>query len=871
MTEKEMGLYKLAKYTNLEIVMEAQVQSSGANQARLMEKYKKNKGSIKQQALAMKVVFAVMLLFVAALPITTYFQVRDMLNNPSVIPDSVLIPGSILFGSFNLMQLLYLIMLGMFAIGAMMSGDTFRWYETLPLSKKRLRKLGFMTVFRNLDVGLITMILAFPIIIFAVSLNILLALVAAVISIINVLFSFSLLVLIAGKISRVLTISNAGSKKATLIRIFTMLSYMVVIFSASFFVQWIVTSAGAFFDLMLSLDISPIANIITSLIPIPFSSGYLLIMAMEPLSFTPILWVSTLFGIGLSILLTFFTYRRALRAMRTVTSSASLEAKHSSSSKKISEKPIEVLIEPRTPIKAYIRKDLSTATRDIQTFMFIIMPLVFPLMVLIPILISSTGLGESFLDDYVVIWAFVTLYQPMISMMLTSGFLNMEDTGASILSSLPISTREQAKAKLLLMGSIQTISFFLPIVMFVGNPEFLSYLWTFISYYPVVLTLLLSMFQMKIRFFGRMKYKFVVEEFTPEKKVTKWIIMGVVQHLIYFAFNFMGGILLIFFGPSMMFAATCIGGILALGVLFLSFNSMFQKVWGKSQTISIREIFRKHPLFGTVTLLVLYAGFLFLPGFIELPLIFIIEYIPIPVVFLIDFFVTFGVMALLWLLFVRRSLGLPNGKESLKEYTKTIGLKPDRKIVRNIFLGIGCSIIYFISTYITGNIFGTYIFDLDVIFGAPGSSVSFLGWFLFIYMLIPGIWEEVSFRGVMMKLNMRKYSQRTVLIVVSILFGLFHYFNLLAGNDLVITGVQVIYAALLGFLFGYLFIKTKSLIPSIILHYLIDSLGQLFTYVQFDSIVDLALFAIIGVGIIPSVLGILLVKLVVKEKPRKIM
>jgi membrane protease YdiL (CAAX protease family) len=137
-------------------------------------------------------------------------------------------------------------------------------------------------------------------------------------------------------------------------------------------------------------------------------------------------------------------------------------------------------------------------------------------------------------------------------------------------------------------------------------------------------------------------------------------------------------------------------------------------------------------------------------------------------------------------------------------------------------------------------------------------------------MLIPGIWEEVSFRGVISTLNLRKYSRTTVLIVVSLLFGLFHLINLLAGNNLVLTGVQVIYAALLGFLFGYLFIKTKSLIPSIILHYLIDSLGQLFVYVSFDNTVDLVLFAIIGVGIVPSVLGVLLVKLVVKKEPRQL-
>jgi len=364
-----------------------------------------------------------------------------------------------------------------------------------------------------------------------------------------------------------------------------------------------------------------------------------------------------------------------------------------------------------------------------------------------------------------------------------------------------------------------------------------------------------------------MKYKFVVEEFTPERKITKWFIMIAVQILIFLAFNFLGGILLLFFNAEIMFIVTFIGGFIALGVLFLSHNSMFPKVQGKRQTISIREIFRKHPLFGTVNLLVLYAGFLILPGFIELPLFLIIKDISFIVLLFIDFFVVFGVMALLWLLFVRRSLGLPNGKESLKDYVKTIGLKPDSKIVRNIFLGIGCSIIYFISTFITGNIFGNYIFDLDVIFGNPGTSISIYGWFLFVVMLIPGIWEEVSFRGVISTLNLRKYSRTTVLIVVSILFGLFHFFNLLAGNPLVITGIQVIYAALLGFLFGYLFIKTKSLIPSIILHYLIDSLGQLFTYVSFDSMIDLVLFAIIGVGIIPSVLGILLVKLVVKKEP----
>jgi len=867
MAKKDLGLYKLAKYTNLEIVMESQVLSSGANQARLLEKYKKNKSTIRQQAVAIKIAYAVMLFVVVGLPISAYFQVIISFSNTEIPPESVLLPGSIIFGAYFFMQVVYLTMLGMFAIGAMMSGDVFRWYETLPISEEKLRKLGFMTVFHNMDVGIIIMILAFPVTMFVLSLNIILALVAALISVINVMFSFSILVLIAGRISRVLKVSEAASKKATLIRVFTMLSYVIVIMSASFLVQWIMISAGDFFLSLTSSEIPYIINFIIGLIPFPFAPGYLITMAIEPSSFSLSLWIPVILGMVLFALLTLFTYKKALKAMRTVTSSTSIEIKQAKSIKKTPEKPVEVLIEPKTPIKAYIRKDLSTATRDMQTFMFLIMPLILPLMMVSVLLITPTGLGASFFDDYILIWALLTLYQPMISMMLTSGFLNMEDTGASTLSSLPIRTRDQAKAKLLLIGSIQTISFFLPLTLFIGNPEFSNYLLSFISYYPVVLTLLISMFQMKIRFFGRMRYKFVVEEFIAEKKITKWVIMGTVEYLIFFAFNFMGGILLLFYGPSMMFLASFIGGILALGVLLLSFNSMFPKIPGKRQTISIREIFRKHPLFGTVNLLILYIGGLILPEFIKSSLIFVIGVIPDIAELFINFFVTFGVMALLWIFFVRRSLGLPNGKEPLKEYIKTIGLKPDSKLVRNIFLGISCSIIYFISIYIAGNIFGNYIFDLDVIFGNPGTSISFYGWFLFIFALIPGIWEEVSFRGVIITLNLRKYSRTTVLIIVSILFGLVHFSNFTPGDFFLFTVLQVIYAALLGFLLGYLFIKTKSLIPSIILHYLIDSLGQLFTYVEFYSYVDLALYTIIGGGIIPTVLGMLLVKIVVKNEP----
>ena len=100
MEEKELKLYKLAKFTNLEIVMESQVQSSGANQARLMEKFKKNKNAIKNQAAAMRVAYAFMFGMVAFIPVVNYFQLLGFINSGSLSFESILFAGSSIFGIF---------------------------------------------------------------------------------------------------------------------------------------------------------------------------------------------------------------------------------------------------------------------------------------------------------------------------------------------------------------------------------------------------------------------------------------------------------------------------------------------------------------------------------------------------------------------------------------------------------------------------------------------------------------------------------------------------------------------------------------------------------------------------------------------------
>ena len=866
MTEKKINLYKLAKYTNLEIVMEAQMQSSGANQSKLMERYKKNKKSIKNQAIGLKFAYGLMLTMIVLLPLISYLMLIEFFGGYSPNVNAGLFAGSLILSVFFAMQIGYLLILGMMNISALMSGEAFRWFETLPISKDRLNKLGFLTVFRNVDVGLILLLLSFPITLVIITQSILLFIMSLLVSLINVVFAFSVLVIISQRISRIFRIQEINTKRATTIRLITMLGYFILVFSMSIILNMALSSIGTFYTMASSMDNTETLNIILSLIPFPFSPGFFLTMCIEPTRFSGLQWVITLMGLFLYATLSWFLYRRAVKTMRSVTSSSSIEIK---SGRKVAEE-IEVKIEKRTITSAYIRKDLSMATRDIQMLMFIFMPIVLPLIMVLTI--TGAGASEGITKtavDLMFFWSIIVIYFPIIAIMLVSGLLNVEDSGASILASLPLNPRDQMKAKLILMIGIQLISYFLPVVILIMNPAFAPYIGLFIAWYPIVLVFLMVTFQMKLRLFGRCKYKYVLEEVNIQHKVWKWVFLVSTQFLICIGFIVIGSILLVFFDMLVMTVTLLILSLASLSILYVTLNLMFPKEFGKKRMIGIRATFRKRPLLGTAILLITYFCFFYIPNFILWPFSLLIEMLPIMARNLIGFVASFGVLGLLWFYIVPKGFRLPNDDEHFSNFAKSIRLTTGRHLFRNILIGVSVSLLFFLSVYIFGNIFGTHIWDLDVIFGDP-ITTPFLGWYVFILMLIPGIWEEVSFRGVITSLNEKKYSRNITLLIVSVLFGLFHLTNLLAGMSAILVIPQVFYAGLLGFIFGYMVIRTNSLIPGIIAHYLIDSVGQFFIYINFADDISFVWFAIIGIGIVPAILGYLFVRLATPSKNREI-
>lgn len=101
-------------------------------------------------------------------------------------------------------------------------------------------------------------------------------------------------------------------------------------------------------------------------------------------------------------------------------------------------------------------------------------------------------------------------------------------------------------------------------------------------------------------------------------------------------------------------------------------------------------------------------------------------------------------------------------------------------------------------------------------------------------MLNVGFIEEIIFRGFLFKM-MEKSNVKSAIIVSSLTFGIGHIVNLQNGADFVPTLIQICYAVTLGYLFVIIFYKSKSLVPCIVAHALINS----FSIFNVDNIVSM--------------------------------
>ncbi len=93
--------------------------------------------------------------------------------------------------------------------------------------------------------------------------------------------------------------------------------------------------------------------------------------------------------------------------------------------------------------------------------------------------------------------------------------------------------------------------------------------------------------------------------------------------------------------------------------------------------------------------------------------------------------------------------------------------------------------------------------------------------FAVITMALVGYVEEIIFRGLLFK-AIEKDSIKQAVIISAVTFGAGHIVNLLTGHATLDTFLQMAYAIAIGFAFVMVFYKSRSLIPCIITHSLVN-------------------------------------------------
>lgn len=101
----------------------------------------------------------------------------------------------------------------------------------------------------------------------------------------------------------------------------------------------------------------------------------------------------------------------------------------------------------------------------------------------------------------------------------------------------------------------------------------------------------------------------------------------------------------------------------------------------------------------------------------------------------------------------------------------------------------------------------------------PGAIV-----FYMLTMINIGFLEEMLFRGFLFRM-MEKDNLKSAMIVSSITFGMGHIVNLLNGAELKSTLFQMCYAIILGYMLVIIFYRSKSIIPCVVFHGLINALS----------------------------------------------
>ena len=239
--------------------------------------------------------------------------------------------------------------------------------------------------------------------------------------------------------------------------------------------------------------------------------------------------------------------------------------------------------------------------------------------------------------------------------------------------------------------------------------------------------------------------------------------------------------------------------------------------------------------------------------------------------------VGFVIGLLVCVVFIPKVLRMPKGKTTLRAYLNTIGVDRVRPLSRTLLIFIPCLVSIMIAQIVASLVYNQFIlgweFDhfTNQLFNSfritnqiGASPITAVG----------SIFEEIVLRGVILTMFLQAFSQRKAIAGSAVTFGYVHVLNLLNGPltyDLVTFVVgQIIWATIIGILYGYMFLITGNLYANMFLHWFANGLGNCFMYLPYVTPeVNALLNIVFNIGLMSTLMSLGWIFLVNKFWPLK--
>ena len=858
MSKDKLNLIKLAKFVNQEIFIEELLRTDTKN---LLKRYNKKKNQLKIKILITKIFYSVFFGILPAIPLMTYFEMINGVITQGYSIEIAVFSGTLLFLFFFILQFFNVFMMGMIEVGLIMSNSLFSWLKTLPISAKELQKLKIISVFRTFDLPLIVITLGFPIAMFIGTLNVMIFLICLGISILQSITTFIILIIFGERLNRIIDINDPNSRKATILRLINIFGFVIIFFGSLIFVQWAITSIASFFTSPLVQESPALLNLILATIPFQ-SPSYLIVFLTIPSQYNLHFWIGIFCGLGLFILFTYWIFTKTISGLKKIKLSDDDNLKKNKNSHLIQEL-LQINIKIRKPIYSHFIKDLAITFRNLKIFLSAITPIiisfVFTFTLNFTVLKELTPVGT----DFIYTWSVILAFQPIICGMLVYNLMNLEESGDPIFSSLPIIPKNQAKSKLLYFIIIQTISVISPYLVYMFEPNFIDLLFTVLVSLPFAWFILISMFEMRICFFGRAKYRFVLEPVNPENKMSKWVSIYILEYILTIVIISMGTILnylgILHFISIYTLVILCCYFILLISfkILFsptrkpknkkflkLSFNrEVYQIIPDNTQRIifsptrkpnkkkspelsldkeenqikSKNRFFIMHPWSSIILLLILNFFFVSLGNlYLNILSNFISNVYNLGQISEFQIILWYIVFPTLFLYFIKINF-IPNFKGTTYDISDMRNNK-----LENFKLGIFGFLFILLFTFVSPTITSFYE-------NIPPDVYKIFVSFVF------ALWNEILFRGIIFPLLLTKYNRSLSLVLNSGIFFLYYfiYFITLSIVLNTVSSIFIIaffYICIVNFYLTYLFSKKNNIYPAVFTHFISTLFGTLPLY-----------------------------------------